>query len=216
MSPFSGKAWGVTTAVPGPGGGLLCVTTSHEHLPCRAGESHPASLPRNEGGPPGGSIHRLEEDRALFPSSSVSETIRLGKKIGRLLQQGDVIALIGELGSGKTQFVTGLARGAGVGQRVCLSSPTFTLVHQYEGRVPFYHIDLYRIETDGQVEDLGLEEYVFGQGITAIEWADRFPAVIPREALRVTLLYSGKNGRSIELVGRGKRCREIIKAVGGR
>ncbi len=149
----------------------------------------------------------------LLQASNASETIRLGKEIGRLLQPGDVTALVGELGAGKTQFIKGLARGAGMGDTVCLSSPTFTLVHQYEGRVPFYHIDLYRIETDGQMEELGFEEYIFGRGITAIEWADRFPSLIPKEALWITLLYSGRNRRSIEIVGKGKRYQGIIKAV---
>ncbi|MBS3907585.1 MAG: tRNA (adenosine(37)-N6)-threonylcarbamoyltransferase complex ATPase subunit type 1 TsaE [Syntrophaceae bacterium] len=150
----------------------------------------------------------------VFNSKSPSETIRIGKTIGSSLQAGDVVALMGELGAGKTQFIKGLAQGVGVGKSVYVSSPSFTLINEYNGGIPFYHIDLYRLEEEKEAEELGLEEYFHGEGITAIEWADRIPSLLPGEILRVNIHYTGKQTRSIELVAKGKRYEELLKEFG--
>ncbi|MDI6762429.1 MAG: tRNA (adenosine(37)-N6)-threonylcarbamoyltransferase complex ATPase subunit type 1 TsaE [Thermodesulfobacteriota bacterium] len=152
-------------------------------------------------------------NKAVFQSKSPSETLRFGKQIGRLLQRGDVVALMGELGAGKTQFIKGLAQGVGVGKSVYVSSPSFTLINEYNGEIPFYHIDLYRLEEEKEAEELGLEEYFHGEGITAIEWADRIPSLLPGEFLRVNIHYTGKQTRSIELVAKGKRYEELLNNI---
>jgi tRNA threonylcarbamoyladenosine biosynthesis protein TsaE len=134
----------------------------------------------------------------------------MGKRLGRLLQPGDVVALVGDLGTGKTQFIKGVAEGVGVGKTAYVSSPSFTLINEYPGRVPFYHIDLFRLETEKEAEGLGLEEYVRGNGITAIEWADKISSLLPEELLWVKIHYTGKNARSIEIIPKGKRYEVIV------
>ncbi|MBM4277536.1 MAG: tRNA (adenosine(37)-N6)-threonylcarbamoyltransferase complex ATPase subunit type 1 TsaE [Deltaproteobacteria bacterium] len=149
----------------------------------------------------------------ILYSKSPSETIRFGKQIGRFLQRGDVVALMGELGAGKTQFIKGLTQGVGVRRSAYVSSPSFTLINEYKGKIPFYHIDLYRLEEEKDAEELGLEEYFYGEGITAIEWADRILSLLPGELLRVNIHYTGKQTRSIELVAKGKRYEELMNRL---
>ena len=146
-------------------------------------------------------------------SKSTSQTIRLGKSIGSRLRAGDVVALVGELGAGKTQFIKGLATGAGVGKPTYVSSPSFTLINEYPGRVPFYHIDLFRLECQEEAEGLGLEDYLHGGGITAIEWADKVPSLLPKEMLSIHLVVTGKNTRSIEMTGKGKRYLNLVDQI---
>jgi tRNA threonylcarbamoyladenosine biosynthesis protein TsaE len=154
--------------------------------------------------------------KAKFQTKSVSETIRIGKSIGRLLLPGDVIALVGELGTGKTQFIKGLAAGVGVEKPTYVSSPSFTLINEYAGKVPFYHIDLFRLESEKEAEEIGLEEYFQGGGITAIEWADKIPSLLPQEIFWIYIRYTGKHIRSFEVTGKGKRFEEILRKCGTR
>jgi len=149
----------------------------------------------------------------VIQSNGTSQTIRLGKKIGSRLRAGDVVALKGELGAGKTQFIKGLASGAGVGKSTYVSSPSFTLINEYPGKVPFYHIDLFRLDIQREAEGLGLEDYFHGEGITAIEWADRIPLLLPKELLSIHIVYAGKNSRSIKVAGKGKRYEDLINEV---
>ena len=123
------------------------------------------------------------------------------------------MALVGELGAGKTQFIKGLATGAGVGKPTYVSSPSFTLINEYPGRVPFYHIDLFRLECQEEAEGLGLEDYLHGGGITAIEWADKVPSLLPKEMLSIHLVVTGKNTRSIEMTGKGKRYLNLVDQI---
>lgn len=133
--------------------------------------------------------------------------------IGHCLQPRDVVALTGELGAGKTQLIKGLAQGAGVRKSAYVSSPSFTLINEYKGNIPFYHIDLYRLEEEKEAIELGLEEYFHGEGITALEWADRIPSLLPDEYLKIHIHYTGKNTRSIEMGGIGNRYEQLIKKV---
>jgi len=151
----------------------------------------------------------------VFKTSSTSETIRIGKRLGRLLQPGDVVALVGDLGAGKTQFIKGLAEGAGVGRATYVSSPSFTLINEYPGRIPFYHIDLFRLESEREAEGLGLEEYVGGNGITAIEWAEKIFSLLPEELLSVKIHYTGEHSRTIEIMPKGKRYEKMIEGFEG-
>ena len=131
---------------------------------------------------------------AVIVSNSPDETLRLGEEWGRAAKAGWVIGLTGDLGAGKTQLVKGIARGLGIASRI--SSPTFTLVHEYlEGRLPLYHIDLYRLENAQAIFGAGLEEY-FGQtdGVTVIEWAERYPLKANR---RARIESSGESQRRI-------------------
>lgn len=110
--------------------------------------------------------------------SSIEASQAFGESLGRTLRGGEIIALHGVLGAGKTQLVKGLARGLNFAGDV--TSPTFTIVHEYRGgRLPIYHIDLYRIRNENEAVDLGLEEYLPGDGVTVIEWPDRIPSLLP-------------------------------------
>jgi len=141
--------------------------------------------------------------------------MRLGKRLGRLLEPGDVVALVGDLGTGKTQFIKGLAEGLGVGKATYVSSPSFTLINEYQGRIPLYHIDLFRLASEKEVEGLGLEEYFRGNGITAIEWADKVSSLLPDELLWVKILYKGEHTRSLEILAKGDRYQRILKGFEG-
>jgi tRNA threonylcarbamoyladenosine biosynthesis protein TsaE len=151
--------------------------------------------------------------KMVIQTKRVSETIRIGKSIGGHLLPGDVVALVGELGAGKTQFIKGLASGAGIRNPDYISSPSFTLIHEYPGKIPFYHIDLFRLEREREAEELGLEEYFQGGGITAIEWADKIPSLLPPKNLFIHIAYVGKHSRSLEITGKGKRYEDIVNQL---
>lgn len=125
------------------------------------------------------------------------ETRVLAEALGRLLQPGDVVALVGELGSGKTVFSQGLARGLQVPKAYWITSPTFTIVNEYPGRIPFFHMDLYRIEKNAGILDLGLEEILYGEGAVAIEWAERLGDELPGERLEVHLAFKDEEIRRL-------------------
>ena len=117
----------------------------------------------------------------MFISVNAAETKAVGERLAREIQTGDVLALVGDLGAGKTQFVKGLAEG--LGSAAVVTSPTFTLVHEYQGsRLPIYHFDFYRIESLAALRAIGFDEIVFGDGVSVIEWADRFADAIPPRA----------------------------------
>lgn len=121
-----------------------------------------------------------------FITKSSFETQKLGRRLGQLLQPGDVLVVSGDLGAGKTTFIQGLAAGLGI--RAQVTSPTFTIIHEYEGpRCPLYHIDAYRLEDPRETEELGLEEYLHGDGIAAVEWAENIAQWLPRDYLYVKI-----------------------------
>ena len=135
---------------------------------------------------------------ALFISNSVEETIAAGRTHGRNATKGDVFALTGQLGAGKTHFVKGLV--AGIGAPGEATSPTFTLIHEYTGgRVPVYHFDFFRIEDRPSAERLGLDEYFYGDGICVVEWADKFPELIPPGARWITFETKSETGRLLTI-----------------
>jgi len=148
-----------------------------------------------------------------FTSESAAETAGLGETIGRLLRKGDVLLLQGPLGAGKTVLTQGIARGLGIEGSV--TSPTFILVGQLLGRLPLYHVDLYRIEGAVEAENLGLDDYFFGDGVTVVEWPDRAPGVMPPDRLHVLLDHAGDNQRRIVLTAHGRRYEELIASVVG-
>lgn len=130
-------------------------------------------------------------------SRSVEETIAIGRQIGEAARSGDVFALIGDLGAGKTQLVKGIAAGLGTPAEV--TSPTFTLIHEYTGsRTPLYHFDFYRITSAEEAARLGLDEYFYGNGVCVIEWADRFPELLPQHARWLSIMSGSGDARIIE------------------
>ena len=126
---------------------------------------------------------------------SPEETEAAGARLGATLKSGDVVALTGELGAGKTVFVQGLARALGVG--TAATSPTFVLVNEYRGRVPVHHVDAYRTTSLAELMDLGIEEMMDGDGITVIEWAERVEPLLPARAVRVRIAGVGDEPRTI-------------------
>jgi tRNA threonylcarbamoyladenosine biosynthesis protein TsaE len=130
-------------------------------------------------------------------SLSPEETQAAGERLGARLRAGDVVACIGELGAGKTCFLQGLARGLGVDADV--TSPTFVLVNQYQGRLPVYHVDAYRTESLTELVDLGLEEMLHGDGVTVIEWADKLLPLLPPTTITVTIKGLGDQPREIAI-----------------
>jgi tRNA threonylcarbamoyladenosine biosynthesis protein TsaE len=132
----------------------------------------------------------------MFISNSVAETIAAGQTYGRNAGKGDVFALTGDLGAGKTQFVKGFV--AGLGSAANVTSPTFVLVHEYEdGRLPVYHFDFYRLDNREAVLRIGFDDYVFGEGVSLIEWADRYADLIPPAAKWLSFELRGENSRVI-------------------
>lgn len=122
----------------------------------------------------------------IYESNSEKETFELGVKTGCNAKPGDVYTLIGDLGVGKTVFTKGLARGLGIEEPV--SSPTFTIVQVYEdGRLPFYHFDVYRIGDTEEMEEIGYEDCIYGQGVTLIEWADLIREILPEKYVQITI-----------------------------
>jgi len=135
-------------------------------------------------------------------TASVEETRALGKAVASLLAPGDVVALTGDLGAGKTAFVQGAARGLGVTDGVL--SPSFTLVREYEGRVPVYHLDVYRLERLQDVLDLGFDEMLDAGHVTFIEWGDAIQALLPESALEVEITIGGDADRRLEITASGE------------
>ncbi len=130
---------------------------------------------------------------------SPEETREFAREFAFPLLVGDVIALVGELGSGKTTFVQGLANGLNIKENV--SSPTYKIINEFSGRLPLYHIDFYRIKEPVDILNIGFEHYIYGEGVTVIEWADRFPELIPDNVMNVTFLMKKNNPdlRKIEI-----------------
>jgi tRNA threonylcarbamoyladenosine biosynthesis protein TsaE len=145
--------------------------------------------------------------------ATAEETRQLGVRLGRALSIGDVVALIGPLGSGKTTFAQGLAIGLEVPADRHVASPTFALVNEHPGRVPFVHADFYRVERPDELRELGLEE-AYDRAAAALEWADRFPQVIPADHLQITFAAREEGGRVLELVAGGPRALRLVAALG--
>jgi len=146
---------------------------------------------------------------------SAAQTRALGKKLGRMVRGGEIVGLTGDLGSGKTCFVRGVAEGAGVGKEAWIRSPTFTLINEYDGRVPVYHVDLYRIGGAQELEELNLREYLYGDGVSLIEWFERMPPGEVDEWLGIHFEHGGENERSVTIEAHGGRYGEFLQGLMG-
>ena len=150
-----------------------------------------------------------------FESYSTEDTMALAAKLGTKLQGGEILALEGDLGAGKTHFVKGLAKGLGAEDSV--TSPTFTLLHLYEGRLSLAHFDVYRLPFPEAFEELGYEEYFSGSGVTAIEWSDLIAPFLPAEYLqiKITRVYGQETGegRLITFYPHGESMEALVKEL---
>jgi tRNA threonylcarbamoyladenosine biosynthesis protein TsaE len=136
--------------------------------------------------------------------TSPDEMRALGERIGAAVRPGDVIGLVGDLGAGKTLLVQGLARGLGVPDEAHVTSPTFTLVHIYQGgRLPLFHVDLYRLDRAEELEDVGLDDLYRQEGVAAIEWIDRIPEAAPPDVLIIRIEVTGETSRRVTFEPRG-------------
>ena len=146
---------------------------------------------------------------------STDETLELARAVGELLRPGDVVSLVGDLGAGKTVFARGVARALGVTELVV--SPTFTIVREYEGRVPLVHVDVYRIDAVQELHDLGFEEVVRDDAVTLVEWGEKVDGLLPGDRLDVRLMPGAADDeRVVEIEGHGRswRARATELAVG--
>jgi len=134
----------------------------------------------------------------VIETSSAEATKAFGEKIGRSLKPGDIVALTGELGAGKTTLIQGIAKGLNINEHV--TSPTFTLINEYKGTYPFFHLDLYRLDNPAQIEDLGINEYFDNKdGIMVIEWAEKLGKLMPNNAMQIKMESTGESERKIWL-----------------
>jgi tRNA threonylcarbamoyladenosine biosynthesis protein TsaE len=143
-------------------------------------------------------------------SQSTVDTQALGERLGRLLEAGDIVCLYGELGSGKTALSKGIARGLGVSHERAVRSPSFMLIHRYQGRVPVYHADLYRLEGLADIADIGLRDLLGGDGVAVIEWADKLEPSLPSARLDITLIHHTEETRLITISPQGERYRQML------
>ena len=143
---------------------------------------------------------------------SLKVTVGLGKSLGHLLRGGEVIALIGDLGTGKTTLVRGIVAGAGISPQV-VSSPTFTIIQEYQGKILVAHVDLFRIESLAELETIGLHEYYNNRTVVLIEWADRVHGYLPADHLRICLEHSSRHQRLARFQAHGSRSTRLLKQL---
>ena len=155
----------------------------------------------------------MKEKSLTYDSCSAQETIEIGRRLGAVLKQGDVIALVGELGSGKTWLTKGIGLGLDIPSAVVITSPSFSLVNEYEGRCAFYHMDGYRLESVSDFLSAGLEEYLYQDGVVAMEWADQWPEILPAWRIKVEIVILDERSRKIKLSGHHTRALEILDKI---
>lgn len=144
-----------------------------------------------------------------FVTSSEEETRGLGLALARYLEAGDIICLIGEIGAGKTRLAQGIGQGLGVAD--IMTSPTFAFISEYHGHRPLMHADLYRVENEEELEELGLDDYLYGGWVCVVEWADRAPGWMPADRLDILVESSGLNSRVITLCPHGDRYKTLCE-----
>lgn len=133
----------------------------------------------------------------IIKTYSTEETIALGERLGKCLEKGDVVTLNGDLGAGKTHFTKGIAKGLNVDDYI--TSPTFTIVNEHEGRVPLYHFDVYRIDDIYEMYEIGFEEYLYGEGVCIVEWSDKVKDVLPKDTIDIIISVIDDNTREFKI-----------------
>ena len=145
-----------------------------------------------------------------FVSHNEADTIKYGACLGTLLPASCLVALIGNLGTGKTRWAQGIGQGLAVPPETVINSPTFTFVNQYQGRLVYYHIDLYRLQAAKEAETLGLDDYFYSDGICVVEWADRVGPLLPSERLEIHLQDLGETKRQISMCAYGQAYQTLL------
>lgn len=146
-----------------------------------------------------------------FITNTVEETIELGKKIGRSLNPGDIVCIDGDLGSGKTHLTKGIALGLGIYEHI--TSPTFNIVNEYEGRIKLYHFDVYRVNDPDEIAAIGFDEYIFSDAASVIEWSDYIKELIPDDHIQINIVNESETRRNINIRFFGKRYDNIKEAL---
>ncbi|MCK9604491.1 MAG: tRNA (adenosine(37)-N6)-threonylcarbamoyltransferase complex ATPase subunit type 1 TsaE [Candidatus Omnitrophica bacterium] len=146
-------------------------------------------------------------------SKSPGNTLNIGAKLAKNLRKGDIICLLGQLGSGKTVLTKGIAQGLGIAPGKIVS-PSFVLMRQYNrSRLPLYHFDLYRLKLAKDIASLGYEEYFYDEGVSVVEWADRLGCLLPKEYLRIELAIKSDSQRVFKLQAFGSRYKELLERI---
>jgi len=153
------------------------------------------------------------ETTLYIQTYAVRETILLGSVIGSLLKAGDVVALIGHLGAGKTHLVKGIAEGLGIEDKKRVTSPTYILINQYMGRLPVYHFDAYRLESPAEMYDIDCMEFFLGNGVSLVEWADKIMECLPDEFITITMNTIDQTTREILISYHGERYKVFLKGL---
>lgn len=152
-------------------------------------------------------------DSLTISLPDLSATLALGRYLGETARPGEVITLAGSLGVGKTTLTQAIGQGLQVPQSCYITSPTFSLLHEYSGRLPLYHLDLYRLNEETEIEELGLLEYLYGTGLSVIEWPDRLGSLMPEERLHIELKLLDETARMAEITAHGGAWQEKIAAL---
>lgn len=157
--------------------------------------------------------HTDFKESLILEADSPEKTFAIGKKLGEILREGDVVALIGELGSGKTTFTQGLADGLGISGEYTVTSPTFNLINEYPGRIFLFHMDVYRLSSVSDLDDLGFDEYLNRKGVTVVEWAEKIITAIPREAIFINFECTAEETRKLFIEALASKIEAIKKNV---
>jgi tRNA threonylcarbamoyladenosine biosynthesis protein TsaE len=143
--------------------------------------------------------------RYLLDLASLDDTRAFGEHLGALAAPGDIITLAGSLGAGKTTLTQAIGKGLEVPDPFYITSPSFGLLHEYPGRIPLYHMDLYRLSSEEEIEELGFEDYLYGNGLSVIEWPERLGTLLPGDRLEIELNFAGETARTAVLTAFGEK-----------
>ena len=143
--------------------------------------------------------------RYLLDLASLDDTRAFGEHLGALAAPGDIITLAGSLGAGKTTLTQAIGKGLEVPDPFYITSPSFGLLHEYPGRIPLYHMDLYRLSSEEEIEELGFEDYLYGNGLSVIEWPERLGTLLPGDRLEIELTFAGETARTAVLAPFGEK-----------
>ena len=144
-------------------------------------------------------------------TKSPEETKNLGEEVGKLAKPGDLLAFYGELGAGKTCFIQGISQELEVKDYV--TSPSFTILNEYQGKIPIYHFDLFRLDKAEEILELGYEEYFYGKGLTVIEWAEKIEQLLPKENLKIEIKFKDRYQRTISFIPQGDRFNKFLEEL---
>jgi len=144
-------------------------------------------------------------------TKSPEETKKLGEEVGKLTKAGDLLAFYGELGAGKTCFIQGISKGLEV--KDCVTSPSFTIVNEYQGKIPIYHFDLFRLDNSEDILELGYEEYFYGEGLIVVEWAEKIENFLPKEHLKIDIEFKDYYQREISFIPQGDRFNNFLEEL---